>query len=86
MMAERMPLVLMMAGGTGGHVYPALAVARELLDRGYRIEWVGTSRGLEQRVVPGAGIKLHHLVVRGVRGKKLLDKLLALISLAIALL
>ena len=46
----------MMAGGTGGHVYPALAVAHELLSRGYRVEWVGTARGLEHRVVPAAGI------------------------------
>ena len=75
-MVASMPLVLMMAGGTGGHVYPALAVARELLDRGYRVEWVGTARGLEQRVVPAAGIRLHHLVVRGVRGKNLLNKLI----------
>ena len=45
------PLVLMMAGGTGGHVYPALAVAGELRERGCRVEWVGTSRGLEQRGV-----------------------------------
>ena len=78
------PLVLMMAGGTGGHVYPALAVASELRDRGYRVEWVGTSRGLEQRVVPAAGIKLHHLSVRGVRGKGLVDKLRGLFFLAVA--
>lgn len=78
------PLVLMMAGGTGGHVYPALAVAGELRDRGYSVEWVGTSRGLEQRVVPAAGIKLHHLLVRGVRGKGLPDKLFGLVSLGLA--
>jgi UDP-N-acetylglucosamine--N-acetylmuramyl-(pentapeptide) pyrophosphoryl-undecaprenol N-acetylglucosamine transferase len=78
------PLVLMMAGGTGGHVYPALAVATELLERGYRVEWVGTTRGLEARVVPGAGIELHHLAVRGVRGKGLLAKVGALVSLALA--
>ena len=83
-MGARMPLVLMMAGGTGGHVYPALAVARELLDRGYRVEWVGTARGLEQRVVPAAGITLHHLLVRGVRGKNLLHKLLGVLMLALA--
>ena len=41
-MADATPLVLIMAGGTGGHVYPALAVASELRDRGYRIAWVGT--------------------------------------------
>jgi UDP-N-acetylglucosamine--N-acetylmuramyl-(pentapeptide) pyrophosphoryl-undecaprenol N-acetylglucosamine transferase len=78
------PLILIMAGGTGGHVYPALAVAGELRDRGYGVEWVGTSRGLEQRVVPAAGITLHHLAVRGVRGKGILDRLLGLVSLALA--
>ena len=77
-------LVLMMAGGTGGHVYPALAVAEELRARGYRLEWVGTSRGLEQRVVPAAGIKLHHLSVRGVRGKGLADSMLGLAALGLA--
>ena len=77
-------LVLMMAGGTGGHVYPALAVANELRERGCRIEWVGTSRGLESRVVPANGIPLHCLSVRGVRGKSLLHKLSALAFLAVA--
>ncbi|QFU74981.1 undecaprenyldiphospho-muramoylpentapeptide beta-N-acetylglucosaminyltransferase [Halioglobus maricola] len=77
-------LVLMMAGGTGGHVYPALAVANELRERGHRVEWVGTSRGLEQRVVPAAGITLHHLAVRGVRGKGILDKIQGLIALGVA--
>ena len=62
------PLILVMAGGTGGHVYPALAVARELEERGYRIAWVGTDRGLEARVVPAAGFALHVLPMRGVRG------------------
>lgn len=80
-MSSMAPLVLMMAGGTGGHVYPALAVALELRNRGCRVEWVGTARGLEARVVPAAGIKLHTLVVRGVRGKNPLWKLLALVSL-----
>jgi UDP-N-acetylglucosamine--N-acetylmuramyl-(pentapeptide) pyrophosphoryl-undecaprenol N-acetylglucosamine transferase len=84
MMAEEKPLVLMMAGGTGGHIYPALAVATELLSRGYRVEWIGTARGLEQRVVPSAGIKLHCLSVRGVRGKSALHKILALGSLILA--
>ncbi len=77
-------LVLVMAGGTGGHVYPALAVAMELLARGYRVEWVGTRRGLEHRVVSTTDIPLHLLPVRGVRGKGLLDKLLALFFLALS--
>ncbi|MEZ5502631.1 MAG: undecaprenyldiphospho-muramoylpentapeptide beta-N-acetylglucosaminyltransferase [Halioglobus sp.] len=83
-MSAAKPLVLMMAGGTGGHVYPALAVATELLSRGYRVEWVGTARGLEHRVVPAAGIVLHCLPVRGVRGKNLLHKLQALWFLSLA--
>ena len=85
-MAAEKPLIMMMAGGTGGHVYPALAVAAELLSRGYRVEWIGTARGLEHRVVPAAGITLHCLSVRGVRGKSALDKILALLFLIIALL
>ena len=56
-MAAAKPLVLMLAGGTGGHVYPALAVALELLSRGYRVEWIGTERGLEHRVVPAAELR-----------------------------
>lgn len=78
------PLVLMMAGGTGGHVYPALAVAKELLARGARVEWVGTDRGLEARVVPGAGIKLHHLVVRGLRGKNIFSRVAGLFYVVLA--
>lgn len=83
-MAAQQSLVLMMAGGTGGHVYPALAVATELMGRGYRVEWVGTERGLEHRVVPAAGITLHCLPVRGVRGKSVLHKLLGLLLLVLA--
>jgi len=84
MTAAARPLVLMLAGGTGGHVYPALAVALELVARGYEVEWIGTARGLEHRVVPAAGIPLHCLAVRGVRGKNLLDKLFALGFLLLA--
>lgn len=61
--------VMILAGGTGGHVYPALAVARELMDRGNEVVWMGTRRGLEARVVPAAGIPVEWLAVEGVRGK-----------------
>ncbi|MFV0278944.1 MAG: undecaprenyldiphospho-muramoylpentapeptide beta-N-acetylglucosaminyltransferase [Parahaliea sp.] len=73
--------ILVMAGGTGGHVYPARAVALELIERGHRVDWVGTRRGLETRVVPAAGLVLHTLVVRGVRGKNPLHTLLGLAAL-----
>lgn len=61
--------VLIMAGGTGGHVFPALAVADELRARGHRIHWLGTARGIEMRLVPAANIPLHLIKVEGVRGR-----------------
>jgi UDP-N-acetylglucosamine--N-acetylmuramyl-(pentapeptide) pyrophosphoryl-undecaprenol N-acetylglucosamine transferase len=63
--------IMVMAGGTGGHVYPALAVARELLQRNCEIAWLGTRNGIEARLVPAAEIPLHFLQVGGVRGKGL---------------
>lgn len=59
---------LVMAGGTGGHVYPGLAVATRLRELGHEVEWMGTSRGLEAHAVPAAGIDLHTIDVRGIRG------------------
>jgi len=50
-------VALVMAGGTGGHVFPALATARVLERRGYSIVWLGTQRGIEARLIPAAGIR-----------------------------
>ena len=60
--------VLIAAGGTGGHVYPALAVADWLRARGARVLWLGTSAGIEARLVPAAGFELHELKASGLRG------------------
>jgi len=78
--------VLIMAGGTGGHVFPALAVAAELSARGIAVSWLGTRRGLESRVVPAAGYPFETLRVSGLRGKGVLRLLLAPFMLMTALL
>jgi len=72
-----MSRVLVMAGGTGGHVFPALAVADLLRAQGHEIEWLGTAQRIEARVVPEADIKLNTISVEGVRGKSKLSLLLA---------
>jgi UDP-N-acetylglucosamine--N-acetylmuramyl-(pentapeptide) pyrophosphoryl-undecaprenol N-acetylglucosamine transferase len=69
--------IMVMAGGTGGHVFPALAVAQELSERGEAVVWMGTRQGIEARLVPDAGIAIEWLRVSGIRGKGLLAILAA---------
>lgn len=76
---------LVMAGGTGGHVFPALAVARALMAQGASVEWLGTERGIEAQLIPDAGISLHFITVEGVRGKGKLALLKAPLQIARAI-
>lgn len=62
-----MSTLMIMAGGTGGHVFPALAVADHLRAQGVDIVWLGTRRGLEARVVPAAGIDIEWITIQGLR-------------------
>ncbi|MEO6079115.1 MAG: undecaprenyldiphospho-muramoylpentapeptide beta-N-acetylglucosaminyltransferase [Steroidobacteraceae bacterium] len=69
--------VLIMAGGTGGHVFPALALARLLRARSREVIWLGTRRGLEARVVPAENFPIEWLTVGGLRGKSVVTLLIA---------
>jgi len=60
---------MIMAGGTGGHIFPGLAVAEELQEKGYAIHWLGTRQGLESDLVPKNNLPISFLSVQGVRGK-----------------
>ncbi len=77
--------VLIMAGGTGGHVFPALALARLLREQSFEVVWLGTRRGLEARIVPAERIPIEWLSIGGLRGKSAFTLLAAPFRLALAL-
>ena len=68
-MTARAPCVLVMAGGTGGHIFPGLAVAEALRERGWRVHWLGAPDSMESRLVPPRGFVLETIAFGGVRGK-----------------
>lgn len=84
-MKKHNAVALVMAGGTGGHVFPALATAEKLQGQGVHVEWLGSRHGIEADLVPAAGIELHSIDVKGLRGKGKLSLLLAPFKLLLAL-
>ena len=83
-MVSNKPHVLIMAGGTGGHIFPALAVANLLREEGLDVTWMGTERGLESRLVPEAGFPIEYIKVSGLRGKGVLGWVFAPVKLSMA--
>jgi UDP-N-acetylglucosamine--N-acetylmuramyl-(pentapeptide) pyrophosphoryl-undecaprenol N-acetylglucosamine transferase len=77
--------VLIMAGGTGGHVFPALTIARGLQAKGIEVIWLGTKNGLEAEKVPSAGIPIFYITTAGIRGKSLWKKIQVIGQLSKAL-
>jgi UDP-N-acetylglucosamine--N-acetylmuramyl-(pentapeptide) pyrophosphoryl-undecaprenol N-acetylglucosamine transferase len=69
--------LMVMAGGTGGHIYPAMACAKQVLAEGGQVCWLGTRRGLESSIVPEAGLPIEYLDIAGLRGNGLLGWLKA---------
>ncbi len=72
---SKMSHLVIMAAGTGGHIIPGLAVAREMQSRGWTISWLGTAAGMENRLVPPSGIPLDTVAFSGLRGKGLAQSL-----------
>ncbi|MDR0481402.1 MAG: undecaprenyldiphospho-muramoylpentapeptide beta-N-acetylglucosaminyltransferase [Gallionellaceae bacterium] len=82
---SKRPCILVMAGGTGGHIFPALAVADALRSQGWRVIWMGAPGSMESELVPKHGYKMALVDFSGVRGKGLMRKLTLPFTLGLAL-
>lgn len=63
--------IIIMAGGSGGHVFPGLTIARYLIKKGWCVNWIGTNNSIESRIIPKYGIKIHFIKIQGLRNTNL---------------
>lgn len=84
MVTKQTKTILIVAGGTGGHVMPALAVAEYLIEQGVVVHWLGTKQGIEHKLVNKKNIPISYLHISGLRGKAIFQKLLGPFKIAIA--
>lgn len=84
-MQQNTSLILIMAAGTGGHVFPALSIALSLQQRGAEVAWLGTPAGMENDILSTTGIPMHRVTVKGLRGTGAKRKLMAPFMMAVAL-
>ena len=83
-MTSSVQRVLVMAGGTGGHIFPAIAAARAFQAQGIEVKWLGTKKGLESKIVPDHDLDILYLDVAGVRGQGLKRLILAPFKIAVS--
>ncbi|MFL6658996.1 MAG: undecaprenyldiphospho-muramoylpentapeptide beta-N-acetylglucosaminyltransferase [Massilia sp.] len=77
-----MKKLMIMAAGTGGHIFPGIAIAHTMRARGWDVSWLGTAHGMEQDLVPKAGITLDSIDFQGLRGKGLLHTVKGVFKMA----